>query len=118
MNEATLLHWAAYHNRVALIQPLVEMGADINARDAAGQTPFFTACFFGKWNVAVVLAALGVDYNARDCQGRTPIYIACIRGHRDVAVELAALGADQTIRANDVSNKCNKEGHSYPHTHL
>lgn len=57
----TLLHHAAYCGRVALLRPLVEMGADPNVRATDGRTPIYVACYCGRKEVAVALAALGAD---------------------------------------------------------
>ncbi len=38
-SKLTLLHWAACRGRLALIDPLVEMGAEVDAKDSVSEDP-------------------------------------------------------------------------------
>ncbi len=59
-DQQTLLTIVAIYGRRALVRPLVDMGADFNARDAEGY-PIYWACCMGHSGVALELAALGAD---------------------------------------------------------
>ncbi len=114
----TPLHWAASSDDVAVLDALLDAGADIEARGAviAGGTPMADATAFGQWNAARRLlergahttmweaAALGlldrveasftVDPlpSADDITGA--FWGACHGGHRHVAEYLLDRGAD------------------------
>jgi ankyrin repeat protein len=76
----------------ALVRLLVESGADVNARAAAGWTPLHLAASRG--NVALVdyLLERGADPTARADDGRTPAQVAEERGHPEAAARLEAAG--------------------------
>lgn len=57
----TLLHFAAANGRLALLQPMIEMGADLHATDKAGDTPIAVACSWSLKDVAIALASFGAD---------------------------------------------------------
>ena len=53
---------------------LLEMGEDINERDANGRTPIFTAFANSKLNVARYLLEQGADPTIADEDGKTPLH--------------------------------------------
>lgn len=65
-DKMTLLHHLVACNRVAVIRPLIEMGADPNAKDIDGSTPIFVACATEERDVAIELARLGADPSIKD----------------------------------------------------
>ena len=80
----TPLMVAAHEGAVVAGRWLLDHGADVNARDAAGGTPLHAAAG-AWWNesaefVAMLLAA-GGDPGARDARGRTPRDLAVDRGY-------------------------------------
>ncbi len=114
----TPLHWAASSDDVAVLDALLDAGADIEAPGAVigGGTPMADATAFGQWQVARRLlergarttlweaAALGLldrveAYFRRDPSPSTSdataaFWGACHGGHRHVAVYLLGRGAD------------------------
>ena len=76
----TPLHWAASSDDVAVLDALLDAGADIEARGAviAGGTPMADATAFGQWNAARRLLERGAArrcgrpqrWAARSCRGR------------------------------------------------
>lgn len=60
-SNATLLHLSARYNRLLFIDPLVEAGADLNALDGSGRTPFAEACINGSREVAEKLVSMGAN---------------------------------------------------------
>lgn len=71
----TCLHWAAQGMTYAL-EPLIECGADLEARNAAGATPLHEAVLAKCWpNVATLLLA-GADRGAKDAAGYTPLELS------------------------------------------
>lgn len=114
----TPLHWAASSDDVAVLDALLDAGADIEARGAVigGGTPMADATAFGQWNAARRLlergaattmweaSALGLldrveAYFATDPRSSADdatacLWGACHGGHRDVAEYLLEHGAD------------------------
>lgn len=60
-HQGCLLHLAAEYDRLALVRPVLDMGADVNAMNKFGHTPINYACGWGHREVAVELAMLGAD---------------------------------------------------------
>lgn len=57
-----------------LLDALLAAGADLEARDAQGQTPFFSAADCRFCDAIRLLAAYGADVHARDEAGDTPLH--------------------------------------------
>jgi hypothetical protein len=55
----TPLHWAASKGHVAIVSFLVSAGADVNAKNRAGETPLAVAKRAKKQEVVTVLSGLG-----------------------------------------------------------
>ncbi len=72
------LHRAAHEGDVAAIKRLAQGGADLNARDSNGRTPFHVACFAGKREAMAALAAAKADTRALDNQRYDCITIASV----------------------------------------
>jgi hemoglobin len=104
----TLLHEVAGHGSVEIVELLLRLGADPNARDVFGHTPLYSVGnASGDANggaVAVVRALVqgGADVNARDDVKRcTALHMAARRGNVRVAEALLDCGAD--IEARDIA---------------
>jgi hypothetical protein len=117
-HNETPLHWAASSDDVAVLDALLDAGADIEARGAviAGGTAMADATAFGQWNSARRLLERGAfttmwEAAALGLLGRVQSYItaepppstdditgafwgACHGGHRNVAEYLLERGAD------------------------
>jgi uncharacterized protein len=114
----TPLHWAASSNDVAVLDALLDAGADIEATGAVlgGGTPLADACGFGNWDAAQRLverraqvrlsdaAALGLLDRVEAILAEEPapdpemitqsFWAACHGGQRVTAEYLLARGAD------------------------
>ena len=105
----TAVMWAAAEGHAPVVEMLIELGADFNARLASGMTPLLFAVREGRSDVARVLLKAGVDVNApvpveggrrRTVGGRalppgsTPLLVAVINGHFELAAQLLEAGAD------------------------
>jgi len=85
--DPTALLRAVVERNVAdrdVIAFLVKQGADINSKDAAGDTPLLAATQRGERVLAKLLIAQGADVNARDAQGRTPLARAIRNGNAEL----------------------------------
>ena len=118
-HNETPLHWAASSDDVAVLDALLEAGADLEATGAviAGGTPLTDAVAFGQWNAARRLvergahtplreaAALGLLDRVRagmaDGEPPTPdeinqaFWYACHGGQQHVAQYLLEIGAER-----------------------
>jgi hypothetical protein len=66
----------AWEGQDALVKNLLEMGADVDARDEFGQTPLMIAVSQGHMDTVRVLIEGGADVNAIDDQGQSVLSLA------------------------------------------
>ena len=83
------------------MEHLLNVGANVHARDDGGLIPLHNACSFGHAEVVGLLLSAGADPNARDSWNYTPLHEASIKGKTDVCVLLLQHGADPTIRNSE-----------------
>jgi hypothetical protein len=83
---------AAANGQVDVIRVLVELGANKNAKSAAGMTPLLCAAANGHVEAIKVLVQLGADIAARLVTGETPLQMIHQVAHvlREAAAEAAA----------------------------
>jgi len=80
---------------------MVERGADVNARNDAGQTPLMVAATqSGSEKLIEQLVFQGADIRARDKNGMTALMHAAGKGEEENAGQLLQLGVDPDIKDN------------------
>jgi hemoglobin len=99
----TLLHEAAASGSIAVAKLLLELGADVNAVDAAGHTPLYclaNECSFETGAEMVrLLVHSGADLTAGGgVQRCTPLHMAARRGSVGIAAALLNCGAPRDAR--------------------
>jgi uncharacterized protein len=96
---------AASKGHTAIVQVLLENGAEPDARDSGRQTALMMAAVCGHISTVHALLSKGVDVNAKiDAGGEsgwTALMEAAYHGHTDVVRALPASSAD--VNARDIS---------------
>lgn len=89
----TPLHYAVTFDQFAMLEILVEAGADVNAADATGMTPLHVAAALNRGELARWLIEAGAAIEATDAFGDTPLHTACMFGATDAISVLVRSGA-------------------------
>ncbi len=89
----TLLHVAAYHGLLTLVQKLVDLGAFINIRNTDNRTPLYSAAGGGYTDMAQFLLEKGAEAEVRANENITPLHVATHAGHADIVTLLLNAGA-------------------------
>jgi Ankyrin repeats (3 copies) len=87
------LRRAAERGDIRKLSSLVDLGVDVNSRDADDRSPLLLAVLNGQISVVKLLLAHGADVNAADRGGTTPLQVALSTHQTDVAAMLRAAGA-------------------------
>ena len=91
---ATALHWAAYHDALALADRLLAAGADVDAANDYGVTPLSLSCDNGSAGMVRRLLEAGADPDAARSTGETPLMTCARTGSVDAVQALLQAGAD------------------------
>ncbi|KAK5967285.1 Ankyrin repeat protein [Trichostrongylus colubriformis] len=95
--EMTPLHLAAFNASQPVVQTLVEMGADVEAKDSCLHTPLHLAAGSISDNGAFTVEYLvqnQAEVNVADKLGFTPLHTAASKGLDQVVEILVDAGAD------------------------
>ena len=76
------------------IKRLIEMGADVNFKDAHGQSPLLLAVSWSNKALVEILISAGADVNTVDRCGDSPLEVAVYRDNVPIAKLLISAGAD------------------------
>uniref|UniRef100_A0A8C9WJA1 Poly [ADP-ribose] polymerase n=1 Tax=Scleropages formosus TaxID=113540 RepID=A0A8C9WJA1_SCLFO len=99
--QSTPLHFAAGYNRVAVVEFLLQHGADVHAKDKGGLVPLHNACSYGHYEVAELLVLHGAVVNVADLWKFTPLHEAAAKGKYEICKLLLQHGADPTKKNRD-----------------
>jgi len=96
------LHIAAAIGMPPVVNLLVDLGADLEARDTLGRTPLIQAAIAGNSAVVAVLLAAGAEADAAETHhGTTALHLAAFRDQRDIIDLLLDYGAGvDTVDSN------------------
>ena len=80
---------------IAIVQCLIEKGANIEAKNEIQRTPLHFACSKGHLPIVQYLIEKGANIEAKDkCNQRTPLHFACSKGHLPIVQYLIEEGAN------------------------
>jgi ankyrin repeat protein len=80
---------------------LITRGADVNAKNKAGNTPLMMAAFINHTAIAEKLIGLGAEVNAKTKYGETPMHYAAEKNSAAVAEVLIKSGSEVNIQVKD-----------------
>ena len=106
LSPRTTLFAAVAHNHVKEAKNVLEGEdagiADVNCRDAEGETALHKAAYINNTTVSKYLIQMNADLDAQDEEGDTPLHIAADNNHTAFAELVLAAGAKVDVK--------NKEG--------
>ena len=95
----TALHWAVYHDDLALATQFVKAGADVKVANRYAVTPLSLACTNGNTDIVNLLLAKGADPETTLHGGETALMTAARTGKTGPVKALLARGA--AVNAKD-----------------
>jgi ankyrin repeat protein len=96
----TALHCAAQWKLDEYIPLMATLGSDVEARNATGETPLFTAVKYDATStIRVLTATAGASINTRDRLGNTALHAAVRWDASNAGASLIALGIDVNAHA-------------------
>ncbi|XP_063923678.1 uncharacterized protein LOC135137853 [Zophobas morio] len=90
----TALVVASASGHQAVVDNLLQLGAEISCLDKRGRTPLYTAAFNGHEKVVECLLKSGADINRCNNLGWTPLYVASWNGFQKTVECLVKCGAE------------------------
>lgn len=95
------LHFASGYNRIAIVEFLLENGAEVHASDKGGLVPIHNACSYGHYEVTELLIKYGANVNIADLWRFTPLHEASAKGKYEIVKLLLKHGADPSKKNRD-----------------
>ncbi|KAM6305459.1 CARD- and ANK-domain containing inflammasome adapter protein-like [Aegotheles albertisi] len=80
----TLLHVAAAHEHLTIMEYLISKGAKTDVKDKGGRTPLHRAAEKGHGDAVKVLLRCGASMYSLDREGKTPLHLAAQNNHRHI----------------------------------
>lgn len=101
----TWLHIAAKGGNLELVQRLISMGVDVNARGGTfGGSPVNLAAGYGQPHIVRALLAAGAELDVSEPE-RNPLFSAIQGGHMEIVKLLIERGIDYRVRYTGESMK-------------
>ena len=102
-NNNTALIWASRNGHTNTVEMILNMGADVNAKDNSSNTALIRASKNGHTETATMLLENGADVNAKDNDNWTALIEASENKQTEIVALLLENGAD--VNATDVNGK-------------
>ncbi|XP_041101885.1 ankyrin repeat family A protein 2-like isoform X1 [Polyodon spathula] len=100
----TPLMWAAAHGQIAVVEFLLQNGADPNVLAKGRESALSLACSKGYTDIMKMLIDCGVDVNEYDWNGGAPLLYAVHGNHVRCVEVLLESGADPTLETDSGFN--------------
>ncbi|KAF6734997.1 Ankyrin repeat family A protein 2 [Oryzias melastigma] len=100
----TPLMWAAAHGQIAVVEFLLQNGADPHLLAKGRESALSLACSKGYTDIVKMLIDCGVDVNEYDWNGGTPLLYAVHGNHVRCVEILLESGADPTMESDSGFN--------------
>ncbi|XP_007533810.1 ankyrin repeat family A protein 2 isoform X2 [Erinaceus europaeus] len=100
----TPVMWAAAHGQIAVVEFLLQNGADPQLLGKGRESALSLACSKGYADIVKMLLDCGVDVNEYDWNGGTPLLYAVHGNHVQCVQMLLERGADPTIETDSGYN--------------
>ncbi|KAL2920227.1 hypothetical protein HK105_200295 [Polyrhizophydium stewartii] len=104
LHANTILHTACHRGLGPLFEYAIQLGVDVNAVNAAGDTALILAAKRGDLGQIKRLVQINADVSKANDHGNTPLHYAAFWRHIDVAVFLAS-AAGAHIRTANIYDK-------------
>lgn len=96
---STPLHRLANNNKnAAIFKFFLAAGADVNQKDAEGNTPFLNAASRNNLAIVQLLAISVMDFNISNAEGQTPLLLAIKNNQADVVQFLLEKGGSALVK--------------------
>lgn len=99
--HSTPLHFASGYNRIAIVEFLLESGAEVHSSDKGGLVPIHNSASYGHFEVTELLIKYGANVNIADLWKFTPLHEAAAKGKYEIVKLLLKHGADSTRKNRD-----------------
>lgn len=97
----TPLMRAAKEGRLAIIEELLELGADLNALNADGCNALWLACYNGNHDIITRLIEAGIEIDRQNGNGASCLMYVASNSKPDLVKLLLDKGADPALRNFD-----------------
>ena len=95
------LEVACKEGNLAVVELLIEHGADIHGRNTAKNPPIHAAVVYNNLDIINLLLKKGVNVNARNFRGETACHVAVTKTNPESTRRLVDAGCDLELRNND-----------------
>ena len=101
-NGITALHLTSEKGMLAIVEKLIEKGADVNIQDEDGDTALIGACQYKQSDVALALLNVdGIEVDLANNNGETALHRASSKGMLSVVEELIEKRANAKMQDKD-----------------
>ena len=108
-NDDLLLHAASRHGSITVMEELLSIGADVNIKNADGETALLQACRAGHLEATGLLLSKGADPSIAASTGETPLHWIFVFGDKyveEATTLLLSCGAYPCLYATVSPGQC------------
>ncbi|PNH01635.1 Ankyrin-1 [Tetrabaena socialis] len=91
----TPLHIASRDGRMPVVEALLFVGAEVDAKDKGGRTPLLAASQEGRTAVVAALLRAGANVRTQDQEGKTPLHAASEKGRSEAGSTAMSVAKQQ-----------------------